>query len=199
MDNRGVLPGSEDEGPGGVTVQALPSHHRHVIDLPWWLGLLDFSTDLPSVPALPDDFTLCQFSGEQEVAVYAELYRSVFESTAMNAAWRARTLRMPTYRPELDLVISTPDSVLDGFCVGWFAPERQMAQVELLGVHPRFHQMGLARILLLEMLHRFNAHGVSSGIVETDLARTAARRAYESVGFQQINAVCFESKKCMPG
>jgi ribosomal protein S18 acetylase RimI-like enzyme len=152
-------------------------------------------TNLSALPVLPDGFTLRSLAGEQETATYAELHRAAFESNAMNPAWRARTLRMPQYRPELDLVISAPDGSLAGFCVGWFDPARQMAQIEPLGVHPRFHRLGLARVLLIEMLHRFKAHGANSALVETNLERTPARRAYEVVGFRQVNTVCFQHKK----
>jgi mycothiol synthase len=107
----------------------------------------------------------------------------------MTPEWRARTLRMPPYRSELDLVISTPEGEMAGFCVGWFEPSRHIAQIEPLGVHPRFHQLGLARILLLEILHRFKEHGATSAIVETTLDRSPARHAYESVGFQQVHII----------
>jgi len=160
-----------------------------------YVALQNRLTHLPALPVLPDGFTLRSLAGEQETAAYAELHRAAFESNAMNPAWRVRTLRMPGYRPELDLVISAPDGSLAGFCVGWFDPTRQMAQIEPLGVHPRFHRLGLARVLLLEMLHRFKAYGANSALVETHLERTPARRAYEAVGFWQVNTVCFQHKK----
>jgi ribosomal protein S18 acetylase RimI-like enzyme len=170
---------------------------RHVVEAHGFLFdeddryvLLQHSlTDLSSVPALPDGFTLRPLAGEQEAAAYAELHRAAFESTSMTPEWRARTIRMPQYRPELDLVVCAPDGSLAGFCVGWFEPARNVAQVEPLGVHPRFHQLGLGRVLLLEMLRRFKEHGAESAFVETDLDRTPARRAYESVGFQQVHTI----------
>ncbi len=94
---------------------------------------------------------------------------------------------MPTYRPELDLVVSTPDGELAGFCVGWFEPSRRIAPIEPLGVHPRFHQLGLGRVLLLEVLRRFKEHGATSAMVETDGDRILARHTYESVGFQLVH------------
>ncbi|GHO62362.1 hypothetical protein KSC_012540 [Ktedonobacter sp. SOSP1-52] len=151
-------------------------------------------TDLPLVPALPEGFTLRPLAGEQEVAAYAELHRAAFESTSMTPEWRARTLQMPQYRPELDIVVSAPGGELAGFCVGWLAPERGVAQIEPLGVHPRYQHLGLGRVLLLEMLHRFQAHGAEKGLVETNLERTAARKAYESVGFSQGHIVYHQGK-----
>lgn len=145
--------------------------------------------DLPPVPVLPDGFVLRSLMGEQEAAACAELQRAAFESTSMTAEWRARAIRTPQYRPELDLVIGSPDGALAGFCVGWFEPARRIAQIEPIGVHPRFQQLGLGRILLLEMLHRFKAHGADCAILETNIDRAPARHAYESVGFQQIHTI----------
>lgn len=149
---------------------------------------------LAPVPALPDGFMLRPLRGEQEAAAYAELHRAAFESTSMTPEWRARTLRMPQYRSELDLVISAPDGSLAGFCVGWYAPPRRVAQIEPIGVHPRLQQLGLGRVLLLEMLRRFKAHGANSAMVQTNLDRTPARRAYEAAGFEQTHIIRHKEK-----
>jgi mycothiol synthase len=150
--------------------------------------------NLPPVPTLLDGFTLRPLAGEQEVAAYTEVHRAAFESTSMTPEWRARTIRTPQYRPEFDLVVTAPDGSFAGFCVGWFVPERRIAQIEPLGVHPRFHQRGLGRILLLEILRRFKEHGANSAVVETDVDRTSARRAYKSVGFQQVHTIPCKGK-----
>jgi mycothiol synthase len=145
--------------------------------------------DLPPVPTLPDDFTLRTLAGEQETAAYTEIHRAAFESPSMTPEWRAHTLRMPNYRPDLDLVIVAPDNTFAGFCIGWLVPERRVAQIEPIGVHPRFHGLGLSRVLLLEILHRFKQHRAISAFVETNLDRTPARHAYASVGFQQVHTI----------
>ncbi len=145
--------------------------------------------DLPLPPALPRGFQLRPLMGKQEAVAYSEVHRAAFESTAMTPEWRTRTLRMPSYRPELDLVISSPDGSLAGFCVGWLHPSHSIAQIEPLGVHPRFHLHGLGRILLLEILRRFKEHGATHAIVETYGDRTPARYAYEAVGFQPIHSI----------
>lgn len=144
---------------------------------------------LAPVPPLPDGFTLRSLRGEQEAAAYAALHRAAFESASMTPEWRARTLLAPQYLPELDLVVCAPNGTLAGFCVGWFEPSRGVAQVEPMGVHPYFQRLGLAHILLLEMLRRFKEHGADTAIVETNLDRSAARHAYESVGFRQTHLI----------
>ncbi len=140
-------------------------------------------------PMLLDGFMIRPIAGECEINSYVELHRAAFESTSMTYDWRLRTLRMPQYLPELDIVAVAPDGSLAGFCVGWLNSERHIGQVEPLGVHPRFHHMGLGRALLLEALRRFKAHGTNNVLVETDNDRDVARNAYESVGFQPIHTI----------
>lgn len=107
-----------------------------------YVSLQHALVDVTPMPALPDGFTLCPLKGEQEAVAYSELHRAAFESASMTPEWRARTIRMPQYRPDLDLVIGAPDGSLAGFCVGWLDPSRRVAQVEPIGVHPRFSSLG---------------------------------------------------------
>lgn len=167
----------------------LAEAHGFLLDEDRYVFLQRSLADLPLVPTLPAGFVLRSLAGEQEVAAYAELHRAAFESDSMTPEWRARTLRMPQYRPELDIVIEAPGGSLAGFCVGWYEPTRRIAQIEPVGVHPRFHKLGFSRALLLEMLRRFKVQGATSALVETNFERTPARRAYESVGFQQTHTV----------
>lgn len=144
---------------------------------------------LPPVPSLPEGFTLRPLRGAEEAAAYASLHRAAFASDAMTPEWRARTLAAPLYRPDLDLVVSAPDGTLAAFCVGWYEPARRIAQFEPVGAHPNYQRLGLARALLIEMLHRFKAAGATTAIVETDLDRTPARATYESVGLRQTHTI----------
>lgn len=146
-------------------------------------------TELTRVPTLPEGFVLRASAGEQEAAALAELHRAAFESNSVTTEWRARTMHAPQYRPELDLVIGAADGSLAGYCLGWFDPVRQVAQVEPIGVHPRFQRLGLGRILLLEMLHRFKEYGAVDAFIEPDLNNPPIHRASESVGFRQVHTI----------
>ncbi|MEO9085548.1 MAG: GNAT family N-acetyltransferase [Ktedonobacteraceae bacterium] len=150
--------------------------------------------DLAPVPTPPAGFMLRPLAGAQETAAYAEVHRAAFESTSMTPEWRARTIRMPQYRSELDLVVTAPDGSLAGFCIGWLVPERRVAQIEPIGVHPRFQRLGLGRILLLEMLRRFKAQGASSAIIEPYTGNAPIHRACEAVGFQQAHTIRSKGK-----
>jgi GNAT superfamily N-acetyltransferase len=151
------------------------------------------SEPLPE-PTLPCGFTLRPIAGEREVNNYVELHRAAFESTSMTYDWRLRTLRMPQYEPDLDIVAVAPDGTLAGFCVGWLNSERHVGQVEPLGVHARFQHIGLGRALLLESLRCFKVHGADGVLVETENDRNVARNAYESIGFQSIRTIFRKGK-----
>ena len=149
---------------------------------------------LEELPYLPTGFTLRPLAGVQEVEAYVALHRAAFESTSMTSEWRQRTLLTPTYRSELDIVVVAPDNTLAGFCVGWLDLYRSIGQIEPIGVHPNFQGMGLGRVLLYEILRRFQAYGAKEVRVEPNNGRTPAQQAYESVGFQIAHKIVRQGK-----
>jgi ribosomal protein S18 acetylase RimI-like enzyme len=138
---------------------------------------------------LPPGFRLRELAGESEAGSYAGLHRAAFGSQSMTSQWRARTLRMPQYRSDLDLVAVAPDGTLAGFCVGWLDAARRAGCVEPLGVRPDCTGMGLAQALLTELSGRLVAAGAERVCVETDPANAAALRSYEAAGFRVAHRV----------
>lgn len=140
--------------------------------------------DIPT-PELPDGFRLRPLNGPAEVEAYVELHRTAFETRNMTVEWRQRTLQMPQYRPDLDLVIEAPYGRLVAFCISWLRPDGQIGEIEPLGVHPDFQRLGLGRAIALKALHQLNAHGAANATVTTDGERDPARQLYEAVGFRR--------------
>lgn len=144
---------------------------------------------LPSPLTVPDGFIIRSLAGAAEAAAYAEAHRAAFGSEAMTAPWRERTIGTPLHQPDLDLVAIAPDGTLAGFCVGWHDPARDLAQLEPVGVHPRYQRRGLSRALIAEILRRFKDRGASVALVETEPGPTAARAAYDAAGFSQAHTI----------
>jgi mycothiol synthase len=117
------------------------------------------------------------------------VHGAAFGSEAMTAPWRERTIGTPLHQPDLDLVAVAPDGTLAGFCVGWHDPVRGVAQLEPVGVHPRYQRRGLSHALIAEMFRRLAGRGASVAVVETELDLTAARAAYDAAGFAQTHTV----------
>jgi ribosomal protein S18 acetylase RimI-like enzyme len=134
-------------------------------------------------------FTVRPLGGMDEVAAYVELHQSVFESKNMTVDWRARTLRQPAYRPDLDLVVASDDGRLAAFCICWLDGESMLGHVEPLGCHKDFRPFALGRVALSHGLHRLQSLGAREIFVETDNYRDTAFRLYESFGFEVIQDV----------
>ena len=134
-------------------------------------------------------FTVRSLAGEKEVKNYVELHQSVFESKNMTVDWRTRTLQHPDYRPDLDIVVESPDRRLVAFCICWFNENSLEGHVEPLGCHKDFRPYGLGRVVLSEGLRRLKSLGAQNIFVETDNYRNTAMRLYESFDFQVIQDV----------
>ncbi len=154
---------------------------------PWTKVLMQQSTlTVASTQTLPAGFAIRPLAGLSEVAAYVELHQTVFASKSMKVEWRTRTLQQPAYRPDLDLVVAAPDGRLAAFCVCWLqrGVDGNCGQIEPMGVHPDFRNLGLGRAILAEGLRRLYQQGAQEVFVETDNYRDAAFALYESVGFQ---------------
>jgi ribosomal protein S18 acetylase RimI-like enzyme len=166
---------------------ALLARHGYTLDEDYDYVMMGRPLDEPLPrPTLPAGYAIRPLAGASEVDAYVAVHRRAFASTSMTAAWRRRTLGMPQYRPELDLVAVGPDGQMAGFCVGWLAAERRAAQIEPLGIDPALQARGLARALLLDMFRRCKALGAEQALVETESSRLPARHAYKAVGFRPM-------------
>jgi mycothiol synthase len=140
---------------------------------------------------IPEGFVIRPMAGESEVEAYVDLHQKTFDTKNMTVDWRLRTLHHPDYRPELDLVVVSPDQRLAAFCIGWLddhGPEKT-GQIEPLGCHPDFRQFALGRLALAEGLRRLQNLGAKKMFVETDSWRNTAFQLYESLGFQVVRDV----------
>jgi mycothiol synthase len=142
--------------------------------------------------ALPAGWTIRPLGGEAEVEAYVALHQAVFESKNMTTEWRARTLRRPEHVPNLDLVAVAPDGRLAAFCICWLSKGLETAasgQIEPLGVHAEFRNLGIGRAILSEGLRRLILHGARRIYVQTDSYRNDALVVYESLGFRVVRDI----------
>jgi ribosomal protein S18 acetylase RimI-like enzyme len=114
----------------------------------------------------------------------------------MSMRWREWVEKWPSYRTELHLVAVAPGGKVAAFCSGWAGRvdrEKLSAsdtgdlagQIEPMGVHPDYRNLGLGRAVLEEVFRRMQALGVKEVIVETDNFREAAQGLYRAVGFEE--------------
>ena len=143
----------------------------------------------------PAGFVVRGLAGMEDVKAYVELQQSVFESKNMTFDWRMHTLSHPAYRPDLDIVVESPDGRLVAFCVCWLDEATLDGRVEPLGCHKDFRKYALGRVALSAGLQRLQARGARKIFVETDQFRNTAFRLYESFDFRVHREVLVYGKE----
>ncbi len=150
--------------------------HGFQHDADWDIVHLERPLDEPIAPVpLPDGFAVRPMNGQVEA--YVDLHQTAFGSKNMRESWRARTLTMSAYRPELDVFIVDPTGRPVAFCIGWLQGDE--GQVEPLGVHPDFQRLGLGRAVLLDMLRRFQTHGATRASIHSYKQNDPALALYQ--------------------
>lgn len=138
-------------------------------------------------PVLPSGYTLRHVAGESESEARAAVQRAAFESEFMTADRHRRVQSMPTYRPELDIVIVAPDGQLAAFALVWLDEVNRLGVFEPLGVAVAHQRRGLGRALMGEGLRRLASFGATYACVATGIAHDPARRLYEATGFAALD------------
>lgn len=84
----------------------------------------------------------------------------------------------PDYRKDLDVYVVAPDGEYASFCIAWWDDVNLIAMLEPVGTAPEYRRMGLARVAVLETLHRVKALGAERVFVGSD------QEFYISLGFE---------------
>ncbi len=124
---------------------------------------------------LPEGFAFRPMNGQ--VAAYVDLHQTAFGSKNMRESWRARTLTMPEYRPELDLFIVDSADQPVAFSIGWLLGDE--GQIEPLGVHPDYQRLGLGRAVLLEGLRCLQMAGATRAYIHSYKQNDPALALYQ--------------------
>ena len=151
----------------------------------WSKVLMTRSEKTPVIDCeCPPGFIVRPLAGENEVEEYVELHQATFESKNMTVDWRLRMLNHPNYHKDLDLVAFSPHGRMVAFCIFWHNTALNFGQIEPLGVHNDFRNLGLGRVLLTEGIQRLTEGGAARLFVETDNYRNDAFKLYEAAGFR---------------
>jgi mycothiol synthase len=143
-------------------------------------------------PALPEGFTIRHVAGEGEVEDYVALHRAAFGTEVMTAEARLRSMREPTYEPELDLVAVAPGGELAAFVVGWIDHEeqarsgRRVGWTDPVGTRPQYQRLGLARALLNEACRRLQERGIEVAATGTGSWNAPMLALAEATGYREV-------------
>lgn len=139
-----------------------------------------------AAPSLPPGYTIRPVRGPEESEARVAVQRAAFESEWMTIERYARVRASPTYRPELDLVIETPDGDVAGFALLWLDAANRLGVFEPLGVAAAYQRRGLGRALMLAGLRCLGDRGADYALVETGRDYEACG-LYEATGFTLLD------------
>jgi ribosomal protein S18 acetylase RimI-like enzyme len=120
----------------------------------------------------------------EEVEAATRLLCESFQIDSVTVAWRRRILDQPTYRPELDMVITAPDGRLASFCLFWLHPHGHTGQIEPMATHPDFQRMGLGSAAIYAGLAQVAALGATRALVGTSGSNVRSQGMYQATGFR---------------
>jgi ribosomal protein S18 acetylase RimI-like enzyme len=147
------------------------------------------------IPAaqLPAGFTLRPVAGEHEAADLAALHRDAFGTPHMTTERRLALMRTPHYDPALDLVIVTTEGVRVAYGMGSVSSEenaltgQNACYADLFATHPAYRGHGLARALLVTLLHLLKTRGFATAKLNTSSENGPMQRVATSEGFQMVS------------
>ncbi len=142
--------------------------------------VIDLNAPLPD-GALPTGFQARQVL-ESEFEERASVHRDAFNSPKFTLQRYARVRSMAGYRPDLDLVIATPENQFAAFCLGWIS--NGVGYFEPVGTRAAYRRRGLGRTVILEGLRRLQVLGAQTAGV---FSNARNRAFYESCGFVVVN------------
>ena len=73
--------------------------------------------------------------------------------------------RMPQFRPDLVTIVLAPDGTPAAYCIGWYDETSRTLEIEPLGTHRDLRRLGLARAVVLEVIHRAYENGAHHVLV----------------------------------
>ena len=141
--------------------------------------------DLP-IPdyQLPDGFIIRSADVEEDFVQYKTVLEAVFPHCRCMTERTAKIYSTASfYHKDLDLVAVDPQGTFAAFCTVRLDPVSRMAELEPVGTHPRYRQLGLARSVICEGLRRLQKYNPSLICIQGAAATAAANRLYDAVGF----------------
>lgn len=141
-------------------------------------------TDLPA-PDLPAGFHIKSVAEEDDVdrrrSAKALAFGGYYNPVDWPPASAFREMqRAPDYRKDLDLFVTAPSGEYTAFCTVWLDEQNRYGNLEPVGTHVEYRNLGLAKSLLREAFRRMADHGIRRSYMDSDL------EFYRKVGFEPL-------------
>ncbi len=114
----------------------------------------------------------------------SDLYRVVqIERRCYTTPWTEASFRFEIERQSHAIpLVLTIETVVHAYCCAWFIADE--LQINNVAVDPDSYRQGYATILLRTLLKRIRAAGGKRATLEVRETNVAARKLYETLGFQ---------------
>jgi GNAT superfamily N-acetyltransferase len=142
--------------------------------------VLDLNAPIPDLK-LPAGFQ-ARHVLETEFEERVSVHRDAFDPSKFTLERYARVRSMAGFRPDLDLVITTPENDFAAYCIAWIS--NGMGYFEPVGTRAAYRRQGLGRAVILEGLKRLKTLGAYTASV---YSKAKNRAFYESCGFVVVN------------
>lgn len=142
--------------------------------------------NIPTEARLPEGYAIRNVQGEADLEARVAVHRAAFAPSRMSVEKHRRVMSLPTYRPDLDLVIVAPDGSFAAFCIVWYDAANRVGTFEPVGCHPDHQRRGLSRAMMYEGLRRLKQLGAQAANVSSH-DEPAAVGLYRAVGFRMID------------
>jgi len=145
---------------------------------------------------LPDGFSIRSADLEKDFVQHKRVQTAVFPHCSRMTKRTAKIYSTASfYNKDLDLVVVDRYGNFAAFCTVRIDPVSRMAELEPVGTHPDYRELGLARSVVCEGLRRLHKYRPSSICILGAATSEAANRLYESVGFSEKTEVHLWRKK----
>lgn len=106
------------------------------------------------------------------------------EGRVFSTPWRENSFLELMSRDTTDLVAAEVAGALAGYIVCWTVADE--AELGNLAVAPQWRGAGIARALIMHARERVRARGATQWFLEVRESNHAARKLYQSVGFEPV-------------
>jgi ribosomal protein S18 acetylase RimI-like enzyme len=142
------------------------------------LRIYDLVRPIPS-PVLPPGYRFATMSEFSDFAERVELENRVWD-VSLNEDWLRGKRTSPSYAPEGDLLVLSPEGRMAAFSLVWVYPDNCTAEIDPIGTHPDFRRKGLARALVQESFRRMRERGTRYAYIASETEDPIVSHLYTS-------------------
>jgi ribosomal protein S18 acetylase RimI-like enzyme len=134
------------------------------------------------VAALPAGFRIATLAEDRNVESHIAAVRSAFGRATLDRDWFETKITAPSYAPEWELAVISPEGERVAFCLAWLDEHNQVAEIDPIGTRPEYQRRGLGKALVAECFRRLRADGMRYAYIGAGPEPAAGNQLYVSLG-----------------